>query len=70
MADTKSPQAAILHNNEVQVLNHCGMEYYKTAATFYYTKAPNPLLVVYWNHLHTQVWKNKFWFSQQFYLTF
>jgi len=47
MADTKSPQAAILHNNEVQVLNHCGMEYYKTAATFYYTKAPNPLLVVY-----------------------
>ncbi|EFX64790.1 hypothetical protein DAPPUDRAFT_117857 [Daphnia pulex] len=33
----------------LQVLNHCGTEYYKTmyAATFYYTKAPNPLLVVY-----------------------
>ncbi|EFX64631.1 hypothetical protein DAPPUDRAFT_266056 [Daphnia pulex] len=33
----------------LQVLHHCGTEYYKTmyAATFYYTKAPNRLLVVY-----------------------
>jgi hypothetical protein len=33
----------------LQVLHHCGTEYYKTmyAATFYYTKAPNPLLIVY-----------------------
>jgi hypothetical protein len=35
----------------LQVPHHCRTEYYKIvyAAPAYYTKAPNPLLVVYWN---------------------
>ncbi len=35
----------------LQVLHHCRTEYYKImyAVPAYYTKAPNPLLVVYWN---------------------